>query len=279
MKVSFLSSFMALMLSLCLVSCATVPTDPLERAEYYRTNDPLEPYNRAAFATNEWLDDNVMKPLSDVYGYIPSFVRNRIDNLLDFFGTPLEFVNYVLQGRRTEAGNALGRILLNGVVGLGGLFDVATSVGVPRQSTDFGITLGVWGVGEGPYIILPILGPNTLRSVVGRGVEYVPYAFTPMPYTSPTGLIYEHYGVDFEAGMSTALTAGLNARYNLGDQLDSLKRDSLDYYASVRSFYRQYRRGLVGAPLEEENLFDDGYDDLAPALSPQEDYDMLGPPE
>lgn len=269
----------------CLTGCATIPDDPLERAEYEQLNDPLEPFNRFMFAGNQRIDRYVIRPLAEVYDYVPSFVRTRVDNLFDLLGTPFDFVNFILQGEREMAGNALARLLLNTILGLGGLFDVATAVGVPRQDTDFGITLGKWGVGEGPYIVLPILGPATVRSVAGRGVSAI-------PYTEPLYVLYEMHGITLETSLSEAIIGGVHARHGLLDITDSLERDSLDYYAATRSFYRQYRRGLVGDAPEEELILDyegfgeasfdslaPDFNNLAPALENdgEDDYNFLGP--
>lgn len=252
--------------ALLLAGCATVPTDPAARAEYERLNDPLEPTNRAIFGFNEFLDKALIRPIAEVYHFIlPNFVEERITVFLRNVGEPLTLVNDVLQGEVDRAGVTLGRFVTNTTIGIGGIFDVATDLDMPRHNEDFGQTFGAWGIGEGPYLVLPILGSSTLRDGVGTAAD---------TFADPVSIGINQANV---SGLSIGRIAitGLDARARNLDMVDQLRRESLDYYATLRSAYRQNRRAEIlngAAPDEGENTapgFEE-YEDLdSPAATPQ----------
>lgn len=249
---------------LLLAGCATVPTDPAARAEYDRLNDPLEPTNRAIFGFNEFLDKTLIRPLAEVYHFIlPNFVEQRITVFLRNLGEPLTFVNDMLQGEANRGGMTLGRFLTNSTLGIGGIFDVASEYDMPRHNEDFGQTFSVWGFGEGPYLVLPILGPSTLRDGFGTAADM---------FADPVSIGIDQANV---SGLSLGRIAitGLDARARNLEMVDQLRRESLDPYATLRSAYRQNRRAEVlngAAPDEGQNN--------APGFEEYEDLDSPATP-
>ncbi len=242
-----------------LAGCATVPTDPAARAEYKRLNDPLEPTNRAIFGFNEFLDKALIRPLAEVYHFIlPNFVEQRITVFLRNVGEPLTFVNDMLQGQPNRGGMTLGRFLSNSTLGIGGIFDVASEFDMPRHNEDFGQTFGVWGIGEGPYLVLPILGPSTVRDGFGTAAD---------TFADPVTIGINQANVS-GLSMGRIAVTGLDARARNLEMVDQLRRESLDIYATLRSAYRQNRRSEVlngAAPDEGENS--------APGFEEYEDLD------
>lgn len=131
--------------------------------------DPWEGFNRAMFSFNEGLDRAVVKPVTQGYRFImPDFAEQGVHNFFENIGDVKTFFNNVLQGKPKEASEDLGRVIVNTTIGIGGLFDVASAFGIPKHDEDFGQTLGAWGVESGPYLVLPLFGPSSLRDGVGR---------------------------------------------------------------------------------------------------------------
>ena len=222
----------ALLAASALSGCATPPTDPAQRAEFDRINDPLEPMNRAVFDFNMALDKNAIRPVAIAYrDVVPEFARDGLHNALQNFGEPVIFVNKVLQGEPIAAIKTLLRFLANSTFGLGGFIDVATPQGVVRQQAgDFGATLYKWGIGDGPYLMLPLLGPSNPRDAVGFAVDSV---------SSPWGYIVN---IPTEASIGQFVFKGVDVRSRTVDATDELERNSVDYYATLRSVFRQYRQ-------------------------------------
>lgn len=222
----------ALLAATALSGCATPPTDPAQRAEFDRINDPLEPMNRAIFDFNQALDKNAIRPVAIAYrDVVPEFARDGLHNAYQNFGEPVVFLNKVLQGEPIAAAKTLLRFLANSTFGLGGFFDVATPRGVVRQQAgDFGATLYKWGIGDGPYLMLPLLGPSNPRDAVGFAVDSV---------SSPWGYIVD---IPTEASVGMFVFRGVDVRSRVVDATDELERNSVDYYATLRSVFRQYRQ-------------------------------------
>ena len=157
-----------------LAGCATPPPDddPDGKAEFEQINDPLEPTNRAIFSFNQEVDTYFLRPVAQGYRFaVPRYGRDRVSDFLDNLKTPLYLANDLLQGNFTMAGATIERFLLNTTFGVAGLMDVADPLGIPGHQSDFGQTMGVWGVGEGPYLVLPLFGPSNPRDAVGMAVE------------------------------------------------------------------------------------------------------------
>jgi phospholipid-binding lipoprotein MlaA len=203
-------------------------------------NDPFEKTNRAVFAFDQNLDQHLLLPIARGYvAIVPEPARNGIHNFLLNLDSPVTFANDLLQGSIDRASQTLGRFALNTTLGIGGLFDPATDFGVPYHDEDFGQTLGVYGVGEGPYLVLPFFGPDPPRDAAGQIVDI---------FLDPTTYIHLREHAWYSVGRSTLDVLDVRSR-NL-DTLKGIERESLDYYASVRSLYRQRRQNDIrnGAP-------------------------------
>lgn len=197
-------------------------------------HDPNEPRNRAIHAFNKDLDRRVLRPVTGGAGGDSARARpvaRGLANLGDTLDEPSNVVNGLLQGRLGTAGSAGLRFAVNVTLGLGGLFDPATALGIARQNTDFGETLHVWGLAEGPYQELPLLGPSTRRDTVGKLADLA---------ANPLNFVLEPRGV-LAAYVVMAL-ASVADRGRFGDTVDEILYESADSYAQVRLMYLQNRR-------------------------------------
>jgi phospholipid-binding lipoprotein MlaA len=164
---------LAAVMTLGLGGCATAPSDSAAKAEFEQANDPLEPFNRAVFAVNMQLDKMLLRPAGIVYrGVLPKPVQTGVNNFLGNLRAPVVFANDVLQGDIDRAGNTAGRFAINTTVGVLGVWDAAAHFGIHGHSEDFGQTFGTWGIGEGFYLVLPLLGPSNPRDGIGLLAEY-----------------------------------------------------------------------------------------------------------
>jgi phospholipid-binding lipoprotein MlaA len=220
------------LLAALVAGCATPPADPAARAEFEQINDPFEPGNRYFFELNRFLDIMVMRPSADTYRTIvPEYGRDRIHGILDNMGEPITVANLFLQARLHDAGVVIGRFLVNSTVGVGGMFDVATSLDLPSKHGDFGQTLYVWGMPEGPYLVLPLFGPSNIRDGIGTGVD---------SFGDPVGWSFSIPGYALENWVQAGATA-LDQRSRYIEALDSMEKSSIDFYAQMRSMARQHR--------------------------------------
>lgn len=199
-------------------------------------NDPLEGLNRGIFEFNRVVDGLLIKPAAQIYrGVLPQQAQDSVRSFLRNLRTPIILVNDLLQGDRERAGTTMGRFLVNTTLGIAGLFDVAAELGMPFHDEDLGQTLATWGVGEGPYLMLPILGPSNPRDVVGLASEW---------FLDPVNLYARNQDADWVPWARAGLR-GIDARARSIDALDELERTSLDYYAAIRSLYRQQRSNEI----------------------------------
>ncbi|MEE2679516.1 MAG: VacJ family lipoprotein [Myxococcota bacterium] len=217
-------------------SDAAAHHDELDFEEEYEEDvaqgDPLEPMNRQIFRLNEGLDRYAIEPVSKAWDYVlPDFVQHAIRNAFDNLRFPIDFANDVFQLDMTQAGVCLARFLLNSTVGIAGLMDPASTLGLHRKPEDFGQTLGFWGVPPGPYLMLPFFGPSNLRDGFGLIVD--------------TGLRAIGFFIPLAVSFGLAGADALNRRSLIRDQLDTERRASLDWYVSVRNAYSQYRANLI----------------------------------
>ncbi len=218
-----------------MTGCAPRPTSPADVADYNERNDPLEPTNRKLFAVNETLDHNVLHPVASGYKDVtPAPVRSHVHNVLSNLGNPAQFTNDVLQGKPRKAGNTFMRLVLNTTMGVGGVFDVATGLGFPDHDTDFGLTLAIWGVPNGPFLFLPVLGPSSPRDGAGYGINTTLDPLTWLSFGGSATLGYARFGV-----------GAVDGRSRLLDQTDAIDKTALDPYATYRSLYQQHRDSAV----------------------------------
>ncbi|HWA02695.1 MAG TPA: VacJ family lipoprotein [Rhizomicrobium sp.] len=223
-------------LGLALSGCAGTGPDP---------SDPHESANRKIFAFDVWLDRNFLARTARTYNaVVPEFGRTGMHNLLANLDLPVTFANDVLQGEARRAGETFARFSVNTTLGVGGLFDVATrNFHLPDHSEDFGQTLGAWGVGGDPYLVLPVLGPASPRDAAGRAVDV---ALDPLTWISFKQHIWWLAGRQY--------FKILDARARNMDTLAGIERSSVDFYAATRSLYRQHRASEIrnGRPDVEE---------------------------
>ena len=195
-------------------------------------NDSLEGLNRGIFEFNRVVDGIIIKPAAQIYrGVLPQEAQDGVRNFLRNLRSPIILLNNLLQGDMEAAGNTIGRFLLNTTAGLGGVLDLAADRGLPYRGEDFGQTFAVWGIGDGPYLMLPILGPSNMRDTTGIVAEWL---------TDPVNIALDNNDLEWLIYVRAGLT-GIDARARSLDLLDELERTSLDYYAAIRSLYRQQR--------------------------------------
>lgn len=207
--------------------------------------DPFEPVNRAVFQFNDKADQVVLKPVAQTYKAVtPQLVRTGVGNFFGNIADLLSAANDLLQGKGQAAGDDLGRVLLNTSFGLGGFLDFATQAGIEKHDQDFGQTLGVWGMGPGPYLVLPIFGPSSARDGVGTLVQ---------TYVDPVTNIPD---VDWRNSLWGLRL--VNARTQLLGTEGLLEEAAIDKYTFVRHAYLQRRRNLIfdGKPPPEDDTED-----------------------
>ncbi len=227
--------------------CAKPPADPAQRAAFEQTNDPFEPMNRAVFNFNDKAYTYVLFPVTRAYRSLPEPAVSSIHNGIDNLKEPIVFMNKTLQGDAGAAGVSVARFLVNSIFGFGGIIDVASHNDlIEPRGGDFGATLSHWGVGEGPYLVLPLLGPSNPRDAIGTVADGEADPWQYFIYTTyPEKIIvFVGEGIDqFNGAMDDYLQA---------------KKSSLDFYAFLRSAYRQNRRFEVSDGKAEPN--DNFYD-------------------
>ncbi|MGO4327040.1 VacJ family lipoprotein [Cupriavidus sp. 2TAF22] len=242
--------------ALLMAGCATGPTA--------NPKDPIEPFNREVSRINEDFDKGVLKPVGQLYAdFIPSPVRTAIDNAFSNVSDVYSAVNNLLQGKPARAAEDTMRVAINSVLGLGGLIDIATPAGLPKYKEDFGQTLGVWGVPSGPYLVLPLFGPSTVRDTVGMLVDR---QMDPLAYLDPVWARNTLTGVRIVSTRASLLGAS-----NL------IEEAALDKYTFLRDAYLQRREYQIydGNPPQSE---EEGEPSAPPADSQQENQSLPTPP-
>lgn len=218
------------------------------------SDDPLASLNRQSHALNKTLDRNLVRPVARGYDVVvPDPVEKSISNFSGNLGLPGQMVNNVLQGDVESTVHNGFRLILNTTVGIGGLFDPANAIGLEPRDTDFGITLARWGVGEGPYVEVPVLGPRTTRHAVGNVVDAVldPLGARATPQQN-------------QVMLSARAAERLQQRHQLGDQVDDVLHNSADSYEQLRLIYLQNRRHEVSQTTGtiQEDAYIDPYADF-----------------
>ena len=233
----FLVLIAAMMLSLTAAGCAS--TGANGEAVYVgdeQISDPFEGTNRVVMSINEGIDKAVLEPVARGYRYVtPKPVRQGVRNFLRNLKSPVIMGNELLQGDLEGFANATGRFIINTMLGVGGLIDIADMGGMEYQPEDFGQTLAVWGVGNGPYVVIPLLGPSTLRD--GTGLLVDSFLDPVRIYMFNHDLEWLHYT---RVGVSI-----VDSREEMLEVIDDLRANSFDYYAAIRSAYYQRRQALV----------------------------------
>lgn len=209
-------------------------------------NDPLEPMNRFFFEFNEILTQYFLGPVARGYNaFLPEFVRDGVIKFFANLNAPVVLANDLLQGEFSRAWDTVARAALNSTVGVAGIFDVAERVGFEPHSEDFGQTMGVWGIGEGFYLVLPIFGPSSPRDAVGK--LFVDSFVDPLGYylgnTDQAELSYTRTGL-----------SGLATLAGVIDELGTLRETSVDYYGALRSLYRQRRAAEIRNSNEQTEI-------------------------
>lgn len=234
--------WVGLVLVLGLTGCATGPDA--------HPQDPLEPWNRGVFKVNDVIDTNVLKPVAETYTQVtPDPIRRGVNNFFNNIRDVWSSANAVLQLRPQEAAENLFRVGVNTFAGFGGVLDVATDLGIPRTRLDFGQTLGRWGVPSGPYLVLPLLGPSSVRDATGTGVQFRVNAYTDFDDAKLQDGLTVLEVVDTRAGL---LRAGA-----------LFEEAAIDRYSFMRDFYLQRRQNQI------DDLIEDGIGvrDPAPPFS------------
>lgn len=223
-----LSTIPALALALVLGACSTPSAESLAQ------NDPWEKTNRDIFEFNLAMDRAILRPVARGYrDVVPEFAREGVHNFLTNLNSPVILANDVLQLDR-KAGNTLGRILINTTVGVGGLIDVASKMGIPYHENDFGITFGKAGAAEGSYLMLPFAGPRPPRDLIGTGVDIALDPFTWLIFPGDNTLMIVRSGMGI-----------LDSRTSQLDAVKTIERSSIDFYATTRNLYRQSRNAKI----------------------------------
>jgi phospholipid-binding lipoprotein MlaA len=234
-----MQSTAAVMVGLLLLctGCATSSSGPPTADEADSDNDPAEGVNRAIFKANLAADHAVMRPVAQAYtDHVPEVVQTGVHNVVQNLKEPAVALNDLLQGNVSHAWQSVQRLAVNTTVGGVGLVDVAAKWGLPPHKADFGQTLAVWGVGEGPFVELPLLGPSNPRDALGTAVDM---ALNPLTFVGGAPATY--------ASVATGGANFVDLRAQHLHDLDELEHNSLDYYAALRSVYRQHREAEITA--------------------------------
>ncbi len=208
-----------------------------EGAEVERLNDPFESVNRSIFAFNDTVDVYLLEPVAKGYkAALPAPIRRCVRNFFNNAKTPVYVLSDLVQLKFSQAGEHTGRFLINSTLGFLGLADAATTLFTPHKDADFGIALGYNGVKEGPYIVIPILGPSNVRDVVGRVVDTFvnPISYVASAFDADDFVVYGSYALD-----------GIDQRARLIDAVESAKESSTDYYSFIQSTYHQVRQNQI----------------------------------
>lgn len=217
---NYAAALLAVLLTLTMAGCATGPNA--------RADDPFEPWNRAMYAINEPIDKNIVVPIVKAYvEYVPWIFRKAASNYFNNIDDLFSGINGTLQGKFDKAGHDFGRVMVNTLAGIGGLIDVASEAGIPRGEEDFGQTFGYWGIPQGPYFFIPLLGPTTVRDGTGWAMRL---AWSPTTFIPDIPVRNVIYGIGAFDLRSQFLDAG-----------SLIEEASIDPYSYVRRAYLQRR--------------------------------------
>jgi phospholipid-binding lipoprotein MlaA len=232
------------------------PDDYLEEYEELGAGDPLEPSNRVVFDGNEILYLYLFDPLASAYGFVtPKPVRRSVLHFFENLGEPAACLNEILQLNPVRAGRTTARFLVNTTVGIGGLFDPAAHIGLPKNRTDFGETLGVYGVGDGWYLVVPVLGPSSVRDLFGDVVN---------------GFMHpQSYFLAYFPQALLATGSGFSRYEAAREDLDALRQSSVDFYSAMRSAYLMQRAAEIREARQSSPVLREREPDPDVAASPR----------
>lgn len=241
-----LTTVCCLICALLLSGCATKPAAPKDQRS---TADPWEPMNRQIHGFNTGLDKVTLKPIAKGYQKVfPQFLRTGIGNFSSNLRSPLNAINSFLQGKGKTGLSESGRFLANSTIGLLGILDVATAMGLEKHNEDFGQTFAKWGVPDGPYVVLPLLGPRTLRDALAVPLNFLADPLLWYNNTSVRDKLYILRLIDVRERLFT---------------VEALLKGSKDRYLSLREAYLQHRLFLIydGDPPEDDDFYDEFLED------------------
>lgn len=216
--------------------------------------DPLEPFNRAMFGFNDAIDKAAVKPVAEAYSTLPSFVQIGVGNFFGNLGDAWTAVNNFLQGKVGDGLSDVMRVAVNTTMGLGGLLDIGSDAGLPKHREDFGQTLGKWGVKSGAYVVLPVLGPSTVRDTFALPLDY---QGDPWHYKRPVSV----------RNIGSVLRA-VDARASVLDATNLVEEAALDRYVFVRDAFLQRRESKVHDGEVSSSAYED---DVGPTLTSSDD--------
>ena len=236
------------------VNAGTDGENSLSKKNSGETKDCFEKVNRGIFAFNQGLDNAIFEPLAKGYRKLPVPIKLGTSNVLDNLSVLMTIPNNLLQGEIKKAGQNTVRFAVNTTLGILGIFDPASGLGFAALGKeDYGQTFGSWGIGEGCYLVLPILGPSTVRDTIGSIGSFAGGD----PWYNVTVRNDTHYFTDFDYYGSRA-TSGIDFRAKNIESLENLEQNSMDFYASVRSLYLQDRKQKIGNSKKTIDTMDDG---------------------
>jgi phospholipid-binding lipoprotein MlaA len=242
--------------ALSFAACLAAPS--LASAQEAQQGDPWEGFNRGLFAVHEGVDQAVTEPIARGYRAVtPSFFRTGVRNFLRNLRGPVIFANDMLQGEIGRAGTTAARFGINSTVGIVGVFDAAEPMGLEYHDEDFGQTLGVWGVDSGPYVFIPLMGPSSVRDIVGRVVD-----------TGLDPLTWADFDEVDDVRVGRTVLTALTARELTLDAVDDIRRDSLDPYVTIRTSYGLLRESAIqNGPADVQDLPD--FEEIEEAPAPE----------
>ena len=258
MKKILITSLISLMLATN-VSADTDGENNLSKKNSGEVKDCFESVNRVTFKFNQVLDGVIFEPVAKAYRILPSPVRTGTGNALDNISNLVTIPNNILQGDFKKAGINTGRFAINTTVGIVGIFDVAQKIGFPEyEKEDYGQTLGVMGVGAGCYLVLPVLGPSTVRDTAGSFINVL--GGDPWYNASVSG---NNEYLNDTAYLTTRVLAGIDFRAKNIDSFENLEKNSMDFYASVRSLYLQDRQQkIINSNITTETMDDGDWEEI-----------------
>ena len=241
------------------VNAGTDEENSLSKNKPGKVKDCFENLNRGTFALNQGLDKVIFKPVAKAYSGLPSTVRTGTSNALNNLSSLLTIPNNILQGEFKTAGVNTGRFVINSTVGILGIINVAEKIGFSEyEKEDYGQTLGAWGVGPGCYLVLPVLGPSTVRDTAGSFVNLLGGE----PWYNITIANDTQYFSDFDYWGSRA-GAGIDFRAKNIDSFENLEKNSMDFYASVKSLYLQDRQQkILNSNATIEIMYEGDWEDI-----------------